>query len=412
MRIFFDQSKILSAIIIAGLLLAGSVYFSKGRALVPPPSEDLVRPAESQPTSDFETEANLLSTSTASTSDTSPQPQLSLPLPVILPKRPSLSFLPLTGEMKLTPAPIVQSESSQQYFLEPRPIDLQSVVGLQCNFKDASGAAFATRGSGVFVHPDGYILTNRHVVDFEYSNWVSGSDDPAGGLIDCEVRFLNSERTLSSTEPVSVSWQGYHLDLKNLGGRQYDFKAQMVYLPDTLGLSDRENQLLDYAVLKITEKNRSKYFPSQEPIIHYAPILVADTEQWLSLKGQNVIIPGFAFQPIDLNPQEAFSTYLLFPIDGKISDISEGDKAFRDQPLALLTETYPDAFGGRSGSPIFYKGYVVGLLQSKGLPSDTPRSYLYSYQTSMYAILENLTSRLGGNLTAIFKTSVSFKEVP
>jgi len=289
--------------------------------------------------------------------------------------------------------------------LESVPIDLRSVVGLQCNFEDDEGNKFPVRGSGVFIHSDGYILTNRHVVDQVWAEWVGeyiNGTAQYDRLIDCEVRFLDSERYRLPEEKEPYPFFLLH----QIGSIQYDFQAELVYLPDTSGLSDEENKFLDYAVLKVISKNPSKYFTNQNIKIYHSPILVAGTERLLSIVGERITVPGYAYQASGV---DSFLKYQLLTKDGKILNFVEGDKAFKGNPSIIETEIYPDAFGGRSGSPIFYKGYVIGLLGTFGLPGEDRNAYLISPQTSMWAIVDNLSDRLGGRLFDIFQTVAYFE---
>ena len=42
-----------------------------------------------------------------------------------------------------------------------------------------------------------------------------------------------------------------------------------------------------------------------------------------------------------------------------------GDQKYTEIPMSLIATTEsPDISGGRSGSPMFWRGYVVGLRQS------------------------------------------------
>lgn len=297
-------------------------------------------------------------------------------------------------------------EEPKEYYVEAKPIYLRSIAGIQCNFENDKGERLPYRGSGAFIHPDGYILAVRHLVDPEWTKWAYNDqtiDTTYNRLIDCEVHFLDSDRIIALTDTPPYPYFDLH---KMSSGIQYDFKAKLVYLPDTTQLSENENQQLDYAILKITEKNPTKYFPQENPKIQSSPILIPSQEQWLTLiKGQKITIPGYAYQATGAG---AFDEYRLLTKDGKISEIFSGDEFFKDKPFVIETELSPDVYGGRSGSPIFYKGYIIGLIQVKADPTKTP--YLTGYQTGINAVVENLTSRLESDIKKVFWEPNYFQE--
>ncbi len=299
-------------------------------------------------------------------------------------------------------------EESKQYYLEPQAISLRSIVGIQCNFENDKGDKFSYRGSGVFIHPDGYILTVRHLIDPEWTKWAYDDQDidiNYNRFIDCYVRFLHSEREISPTDQSPYGFFDLH---KTFSGQQYDFNAEITYLPDNSELSEYENKQLDYAILKTTEKNTAKYFSNESPKIYHSPILMANVEQWISqIKGQKVLIPGYAYQAIGA---AAFEQYRLLTKDATVLNIFKGDKAFKENPFIIETKMHPDAFGGRSGSPIFYKGYIIGVFQGKYIPEPNTSSFIKGNQTTISAIINNLSNRLNGEMFKIFGDYNYFKE--
>ena len=48
---------------------------------------------------------------------------------------------------------------------------------------------------------------------------------------------------------------------------------------------------------------------------------------------------------------------------GEIKDIVGGDKIFKDQPVGMTA--IMETIGGRSGSPVFWRGYVIGIISAK-----------------------------------------------
>lgn len=287
--------------------------------------------------------------------------------------------------------PKIEAETPKKDLTFPaeRNINLNSVAYLNCNFtKEQKGS-----GSGVFISEDGYILTSRHLVDWEYLERVYGPQedvDATAKLIDCEVRYLGFDRFVS---PRDSSYPFF-----GLTGAQYDYKAGLVSLPDVNGLSDFENNFLDYAILKITSKNPGKYFEHESPPpFATSPFLLLKDENWPFLLNEKIAVPGFAVQA------SQSSEPVLTVKDSKIKVVIGGDSKFKDKIFLLETESHPDAFGGRSGAPIFWRGYVIGVFQAKGLPSEESTSYLTAYQTTFNAVLGTLKSDIN-----IFEEIINF----
>lgn len=322
------------------------------------------------------------------------------------PPKPSIAPRPTQ-----TPAPRVEPSVTPSHVLQepvPRPVMLQSMVGIVCNYKNVQGETVQIRGSGVFISAKGYILTNRHLVDPVWATWAYQDNeiDETLKLADCEIRFLNFEKTIGVAEYQSggirldATPYGF-LDLsKNPGGLYYDVKAELAYLPDEQGLSEAEKQNLDFAVLRVTSKNPDKYPGNQMPKMTAAPILLPAIPHWEAiLKHKKILIPGYAYQEAGAN---SFQDYRLLTKEGEIMKIYVGDELFTDTPFVVETKIYPDSSGGRSGSPLFYNGYVVGLYQNKAKPqADDPAAYLRGQQTTINAVLRNLVKKLE-NFSDIF----------
>jgi hypothetical protein len=274
------------------------------------------------------------------------------------------------------------------FSLVPRDIDVQSLTGIQCNYKNAEGNTTANRGSGVFIHSSGYILTNRHLVDRAWTNEAYDEEqDLSFVLEDCDIRFYGNAATVPSDAP---DGRFFELGIP-------DFKAVPVFFPNEEGLSDTELKRLDYAILRVTKKNENKYLPYEDPKIHPSPVFLPAEEtvnEWVfEVKGKKFLALGFPFQGLSANPESYFQDYRLFSKEGTIVDIYGGDSFFLNLPFLFKTEIEPDAYGGRSGSPIFYKGYVVGVFMTVGIPpKDASSKFITSTQLSISAISHNLGS--------------------
>lgn len=287
------------------------------------------------------------------------------------------------------------------FSLVSRDIDVQSLVGIQCNYKNAEGDTSANRGSGVFIHSSGYILTNRHLVDKAWTNAAYDEEqDISFVLEDCDIRFYGNAATVPSDTP---DGRFFELGIP-------DFKAIPVFFPNEEKLSDTELKRLDYAILRITKKNENKYLPYENPKIHPSPVFLPAEEtvnEWVfEVKGKKFLALGFPFQGLSANPESYFQEYRLFSKEGMIVDIYGGDSFFFNVPFLFKTEIEPDAYGGRSGSPIFYKGYMVGVFMTVGIPpKDTASKFITSTQLSLSAITHNL----GRDYTRQFFEFITFR---
>jgi hypothetical protein len=143
------------------------------------------------------------------------------------------------------------------------------------------------------------------------------------------------------------------------------YEADVAYIPPQGGLSEYENAWLDFAIMKIARVNPdTMYFggPRELPeSFPQAPFLISELPEM----GESVL--NFAF-PSGTTIGFGADIRTLF-MQGLVSHVTgywAGDGEYADD--IFLIENHmdtEDTAGGRFGSPIFWKGYVVGIHTAK-----------------------------------------------
>ena len=228
------------------------------------------------------------------------------------------------------------------------PIDLRSVVVVKCLFKNIDGNVVTTYGSGVMVSREGYVLTARHVVDMAYTYRITGGKQglKAYAFDSCRIAVPPDStktpsvveiRTINPFTPVS----------------EFAYNAQIALVPQEPregGMSDAESDFADSALLRVT----SAVTGVMPPSFIASPMKIFE----LPAEGSEVVSFGF---PSGV-PSYGNNFYLQGSV-GEIKDIVGGDRFFKDQPMGMTATM--ETIGGRSGSPVFWHGYVVGVVSSK-----------------------------------------------
>lgn len=115
-------------------------------------------------------------------------------------------------------------------------------------------------------------------------------------------------------------------------------------------MSDGEYDFADSALLRIT----SAVTGALPPFFIASPMKIFE----LPAEGSEVVSFGF---PSGV-PSYGNNFYLQGSV-GEIKDSVGGDRFFKDQPMGMTATM--ETIGGRSGSPVFFRGYVVGVVSSK-----------------------------------------------
>lgn len=258
---------------------------------------------------------------------------------------------------------------------EAVPIDPQTIAGIACDFEsdDQFRDKKTTRGSGAIITNDGYVVTARSVVDLGYLN--DGLDNFK--LKQCYVGQLPASDPLPSIEAIRKINAFVRIPYMS-------YLADVAYVPKGEDASDYENAWMDFALLKISDVNPdAKYFggPTHVPeSFPAAPILISE----LPKIGDATL--NFAFPSgTTLGHNDDIKTLFMQGLISSVTGYWAGDKRYADS--LFLIESHldtEDTAGGRFGSPIFWKGYVVGIHTAKQQASRQ------IYNVSAKAVLENL----------------------
>lgn len=301
------------------------------------------------------------------------QPEIKKP---IIPKTPVASSTPPKTTQQDMP-PIVQANATAtvpvaQPETNPLPpqaqIDPQAMVGILCyynttltnplNGATAAGGQEMIRGSGVIVNSKGYVLTNRHIIQREDSAEIINTTN--GGQLQINVSY-QLDRCEAGTVPA-----GTHLPTQQeieainplIRIPVLGYIVKPVYVSSNAGLSNDETLFADFAILQITGLTQSgptfgvTSVPSSFP---YAKLLAIDK---YGLTGNRVVTYGFPGD-VTLGQNDSFQTLTMTGSVGNVTKVEFGNLAYADVPLVVYTSL--EIFHGRSGSPLFWRGYVIGL---------------------------------------------------
>lgn len=368
---FFESIiKIITAFLTAGVITLGGVFSHKQVEITPIQTPPIVQQTESSST---EIIASSTGSKTAKVVEKTVQPEIKKS---VIPKPPVASSTTAKITQQNIP-PIVQVNATATVILtqpeiNPLPpqiqIDSQAMVGILCYYNtkltnplngvSVAGDQEMIRGSGVIVNSKGYILTNRHIVQRKDSTEILNTQN--SGQIQVNVSYqLN--RCEAGTVPA-----GTHLPTQQeieainplIRIPVLGYIAKTVYIPSNTGLSDDEVFFADFAILQITGLSQSgpTFGVTSVPFsFPYAKLLAVNK---YDLIGNRVITYGFPGD-VTSGQNDSFQTLTMTGSVGNVAKVESGNLAYADIPLIVYTNL--EIFHGRSGSPLFWRGYVIGL---------------------------------------------------
>lgn len=278
------------------------------------------------------------------------EPPLSVPVLSEPPPAPAVKETPAPPpprravERPLLPPP--PSSVSQSPPITEKPLNMRTIVGLRCYFKDKNTGEVKAldKGSGVIVSAAGHILTARHVIDLAFAQGETRYDFEY-----CEV---GQPPAIAAPDAATIRAVNPSFNLPH----PFAYVATLVFSPDNAGLSGWEEQNLDFALLKISGlRPDADLFGIKMPErFDYAPLLLSAGHP---APGDELITFGFPAE-VGFDP----TIFLLKGSVGTVEKIYKGDQKFKNEPF--LIEARLEGRGGRSGSPVLSRGYVTGVFVS------------------------------------------------
>lgn len=283
-----------------------------------------------------------------------------LPLPPPKQAAPKKSPAPIEPKKEAIPAIALQPipmapKAPEPKGIAPTPIIMQSVLAVRCKFSDGAGTTITAFGSGVMVGEGGYALTARHVVDMDYTFRITGGRQGRAGfkLETCDVGGPPEGVRAPSVQDIRAI--NPFTEVLSL-----PYRAEVAFVPGAQsgkGLSEAEADFLDIAIVKVTgpTPDAAKFFGVTAPASFPKSELAAKSLPGI---GEELITFGF--------PSGAPAYGSSFRLQGSVGTVRQfvaGDLLFRDQPLGIEAEM--ETIGGRSGSPVFWRGRVVGVVSAK-----------------------------------------------
>ena len=271
--------------------------------------------------------------------------KLAIKLPTV-----SMPVLKLTPVVQSTLPPALVPQAAPVPVALPTPqeisIDLRSVVVIKCVFKNEAGNKVTAYGSGVIINAEGYVLTARHVVDMAYMYAITGGKQGLVGHSLDSCRIAVPPTGVKTPTPAEIRTINPFTPVT-----EFTYGAELVLVPPAQsGMSVAEYDFADSALIRIVSSAHGEVLPA----FTASPMKIVE----LPARGDAVVSFGF---PSGV-PAYGSNFYLQGSV-GEIKDIVGGDQLLKNQPMGMTVTM--ETIGGRSGSPVFWRGYVIGTVSAK-----------------------------------------------
>ena len=238
-------------------------------------------------------------------------------------------------------------------------IDPRSIVGVICFYRTPDDDITAIKGTGVIVHPEGYVLTAKHALDPRwtramYDDTLTDAQKEFYGtatLERCEIGVPEDEAPLPTADEILLG-----VNPPRPITRYFQYRAEPYFLPDRTGLSDTEFKNADFGILRITAANPNcegvNRFCNEFNRFPYSPVGAL-------LPGTSSDLVSTYGYPAGEGPTR--SAFSLSGAAGTVAYYLNGNQRFEGKPFnfSLRAEGIKT---GRSGSPLFFHNRVIGML--------------------------------------------------
>jgi hypothetical protein len=217
-----------------------------------------------------------------------------------------------------------------------------------------------SRGTGVLIDPRGYILTNKHVggTYLQKATTTLGLQEITITITTKNKRCAAGGLPRDASLPTAAQIEAFNPTTRV---PVLTYTVSPLYEPTGAGWSDLERRNGDFTVLKVTGLTpEAPIFgvPSLPKEFPYAPLLPTLGNLTAGIPVLSYGAPGDATAARN----DEFNTIYILGAVGQVSKFVGGDLAFKNIPLELRIAM--EVSGGRSGSPVFWNGYVVGIIQA------------------------------------------------